>query len=227
MGSFRDRARRVLRKDWDRAGRDRDAAYAAEADALAWDEYDDELVDAPARRAVAADDTDAFDDAVDDTPRRGRPGEARRLRAGGAPRAGARPARGRRRTVLQAVRDIPDYLRLAWGLLRDGRVDTADKLLVAAAVLYVVNPFDFIPDLVPFLGQVDDLFLIVLATQRMITRAGRDVIEDHWAGRPEAVDDLNLAATLSAAAFFLPGGMKRRLLGVLGGGRRRGRGRGW
>ena len=201
MGTFGDRARRVLCRDttpaWDRGARDRDAAYAAEADGLDWDEFEDDLVE-------------AGDEAPD-----AEPVPPRAARQGG-------PRRGRRRTVLQALRDIPDYLRLAWGLLRDGRVAKADKLLVAAAVLYVLNPFDFIPDVVPFLGQVDDLFLIVVATQRMITRAGRDVIEDHWGGRPDAVDDLNLAATLSAAAFFLPGRLRRRLLGVLGGGGRRG-----
>ena len=198
MASFGERARRAWRSDWDRDDRDRGAATAADAgderlDA-AFDDWDAELA------GERADGRDA-DGA--------RPGEARR------PRGVRSNEKGRRRTVMGAIREIPNYLRLAWGLLRDGRVSRADKLLVAAAVLYVVNPFDFIPDLIPFLGEVDDVFLIVLAIQRMIRRAGRDIVAEHWPGDPLALSNLDLAATVSAAAFFLPGGIKRRLVGMV------------
>ncbi|MCU0618673.1 MAG: DUF1232 domain-containing protein [Gemmatimonadaceae bacterium] len=201
MASFRDRARRALGGDWDRSGRDRDAAYAA--DQRDWDDFEDDLA------APVADDDRTDDDLADeDDAADAGPAPARRAAAAGR--------RAPRRTVLRALRDIPDYLRLAWGLLRDGRVSKADKLLVAAAALYVLNPFDFIPDVIPFLGEIDDLFLLVLAMQRLIARAGRAVLLDHWPGRPEALDSLDLAATLSAAAFFLPRRMRRRLRGVLG-----------
>lgn len=129
----------------------------------------------------------------------------------GAPRTGAR------RTVMGAIRDIPHYLRLLWGLARDSRVAMVDKLLVVAAALYIVSPIDVIPDFIPFLGQVDDLYLLVLALQRMVSRAGRAVLRDHWTGDSDAISSLNLSATLAAAAFFLPPSIRRRVKRALRG----------
>ncbi len=127
------------------------------------------------------------------------------------------PRTGARRTVLGAIREIPDYLRLLWGLARDPRVALVDKLLVAAAAIYIVSPIDVIPDFIPFLGQVDDIYLLVLALQRMVSRAGRSVLRDHWTGDPESLGSINLSATLAAAAFFLPPSIRRRVKRALRG----------
>ena len=132
-------------------------------------------------------------------------------RPDGGPRTGAR------RTVLGAIREIPHYLRLLWGLARDPRVAVVDKLLVVAAAVYVISPIDVIPDFIPFLGQIDDLYLIVLALQRMVSRAGRPVLRDHWTGSPDALSNINLAATVAAAAFFLPPSIRRRVRRALRG----------
>lgn len=126
-------------------------------------------------------------------------------RPDGGPRTGAR------RSVLSAIRDIPHYLRLLWGLARDPRVAVVDKLLVVAAAAYIVSPIDIIPDFIPFLGQVDDLYILMLALQRMVSRAGRPVLRDHWTGPPSTLSSINLAATLAAAAFFLPPSIRRRV----------------
>ena len=132
-------------------------------------------------------------------------------------RPAGQPRTGARRTVLGAIREIPDYLRLLWGLARDPRVALVDKLLVAAAAIYIVSPIDVIPDFIPFLGQVDDIYLLVLALQRMVSRAGRSVLRDHWTGDPESLGTINLSATLAAAAFFLPPSIRRRVKRALRG----------
>jgi uncharacterized membrane protein YkvA (DUF1232 family) len=72
-------------------------------------------------------------------------------------------------------------------------------------------PIDVIPDFVPFLGEVDDLYLLIFALQRLISNAGRNVLYAHWTGAVEDLKDLNLQAALSAAAFFLPRRIRRRL----------------
>lgn len=92
-----------------------------------------------------------------------------------------------------------------------------DKALVVAAAIYIVSPIDVIPDFIPFLGQVDDLYLLILALQRMVSRAGRAVLRDHWTGDPGALSSLNLSATLAAAAFFLPPSIRRRVKKALRG----------
>jgi uncharacterized membrane protein YkvA (DUF1232 family) len=121
------------------------------------------------------------------------------------------PRRGLRRSVMQAIRLIPNYVRLLFGLFRDDRVSRTDRLFVLGALAYVISPLDFIPDVIPFLGEVDDLFLIVLALQRLIDRAGHAVLLDHWRGDPAELEESSLVRVLSAASFFLPPAMRRRI----------------
>ena len=134
-------------------------------------------------------------------------GASARARAAveGSPRTGAK------RTVVYYMKQLPSYLRLLGGLLTDKRVSTVDKLLVAGAMAYIVMPVDLIPDFIPFIGEVDDVFVLVLALQRLISNAGRSVVMAHWTGTMEDLADLNLKEALAAAAFFLPRGIRRRL----------------
>jgi uncharacterized membrane protein YkvA (DUF1232 family) len=54
-------------------------------------------------------------------------------------------------------------VRLAWRLMREPRVPLVAKALPFLAALYVVSPLDFIPDVLPVLGQMDDLGILVLS----------------------------------------------------------------
>ena len=109
------------------------------------------------------------------------------------------------------MKELPNFLRLLGGLLTDLRVSTTDKLLVAGAVAYILLPLDFMPDFIPFLGEIDDIFLLVIALQRLIANAGRAVVLDHWMGDPKQLGSLDLERVLTAAAFFLPRRIRRRL----------------
>ena len=124
------------------------------------------------------------------------------------------PTKGAKRTVMHYIAQLPRYLRLLSGLMTDRRVSVVDKLLVGAAIAYIVAPLDFLPDFVPFLGQVDDVYLLSLALQRLMSNAGRKVVLDHWSGDAKDLALGNLRRVLSAAAFFLPTRMRRRLRGV-------------
>ncbi len=126
------------------------------------------------------------------------------------------PERGLKKSVLQAIRQLPSYLRLLVGLIGDRRVSAVDRFMVIAAAAYLVSPLDFIPDVIPFLGQVDDVFLLILALQRLMERAGSEVLLDHWRGNPDELDNLNLARVVAAAGFFLPLRLRRRLRRIAG-----------
>lgn len=121
------------------------------------------------------------------------------------------PRAGAKRTVAYYVRQLPRYLKLLGGLVTDPRVPILDKVLVVGAIAYILMPVDLIPDFIPFLGEVDDLYLLVLALQRLIANAGRAVLLDHWTGNPMDLADLNLRGAIAAAAFFLPKRIRRRL----------------
>jgi uncharacterized membrane protein YkvA (DUF1232 family) len=126
-------------------------------------------------------------------------------------RRGRAPRTGARRTLLGTIAQIPSYLRLMGGLLTDPRVSAVDKVLVGVAIAYVAMPIDLIPDFIPFIGQVDDVFVLVLAVRRLISHAGIRVIRDHWDGAMEDLHPTALQEVIAAAAFFLPRGIRRRL----------------
>ena len=131
--------------------------------------------------------------------------------AASALRPTVRPRKGAKRTVATYIAQLPNYLRLLSGLLTDPRVALVDKLLVGAAIAYIVAPIDLLPDFVPFLGQVDDVFLLVTALQRLLSHAGRRVVAEHWPGSPSEISEMNLERIVGAAAFCLPSRMRRRL----------------
>lgn len=126
----------------------------------------------------------------------------------------AAPRTGTKRTVMGTIGELPNFLRLLYGLVTDARVAAVDKLVVAGAIAYILLPLDVIPDFIPFLGEVDDVFLLILALQRLIANAGRSVIHDYWAGDPDELSAMNLEKILAAAAFFLPRRMRRRLRAI-------------
>ena len=132
-------------------------------------------------------------------------GAARGRREGRAPRTGAK------QTVVEYAKQLPQFLVLLWGLIRDPRVAAMDKVLLAGAIAYIVTPMDWIPDFIPFLGEVDDVYLLVMALRRLLENAGRKVLLSHWTGDPEVLRTLNLRLVIAAAAFFLPRRVRRRL----------------
>jgi uncharacterized membrane protein YkvA (DUF1232 family) len=106
---------------------------------------------------------------------------------------------------------IPNLLGLLLGLLKDARVSKSDKAILAGIIMYVIVPLDIIPDFVPFIGQVDDAYLLAISILRLLNRADRRVVMDHWRGGSdikELVDSIS-----KIAEFFLPPRVKNVLRG--------------
>jgi uncharacterized membrane protein YkvA (DUF1232 family) len=59
--------------------------------------------------------------------------------------------------ALQVVAHLPDFVRLYWRLFRDSRVSILAKAVLVLTLGYVVWPVDLVPDLLPVLGEIDDL----------------------------------------------------------------------
>jgi uncharacterized membrane protein YkvA (DUF1232 family) len=56
---------------------------------------------------------------------------------------------------------LPYFARLYWRLFRDRRVAVLAKAVLVLTIAYVVWPFDLVPDVVPFFGEVDDLAVVL------------------------------------------------------------------
>ncbi len=76
--------------------------------------------------------------------------------------------------------------RLVMRLMTDKRVSVFLKALPVAAVAYVLMPFDISPDMVPVLGQLDDLGLFVLGMKMFTDMSPLNVVEEHMTSIREA-----------------------------------------
>jgi uncharacterized membrane protein YkvA (DUF1232 family) len=88
------------------------------------------------------------------------------------------------------LRALASHVRLAVRLLREPGVPLASKALLALPLLYVVSPLDALPDILPGLGQLDDLGVILLALEAFVRLCPPQVVAHHRdamdAGRPYA-----------------------------------------
>jgi uncharacterized membrane protein YkvA (DUF1232 family) len=63
--------------------------------------------------------------------------------------------------ALRVLAYLPQFVRLYWRLFRDRRVSILPKALLVLTLAYVVWPFDMVPDVLPFAGEVDDLAIVL------------------------------------------------------------------
>ena len=97
---------------------------------------------------------------------------------------------------------LPNMVMLMGRLLKDSRVPLAEKALFAGAIVYVISPIDLIPDFLPFIGQVDDLYVVALVLLRLVNRTDESVVRQHWGGGGDIVALAESIANI--APKFLP-----------------------
>lgn len=68
--------------------------------------------------------------------------------------------------------------RMLWLALRHPLQPRWLKPALVLVVLYVVSPVDLVPDMIPFLGVLDDIVLVPLALRAMLQRLPAAVRED-------------------------------------------------
>ena len=114
--------------------------------------------------------------------------------------------RGRMKELLLL---LPNMVRLLGALIRDSRVSRTDKVILGASLLYVIAPLDFLPDLIPFIGQVDDAYLVALSILRIINRADAKIVTEHWKGSID-IEQL-VSSVMNVATYFLPERIRKAL----------------
>jgi uncharacterized membrane protein YkvA (DUF1232 family) len=67
--------------------------------------------------------------------------------------------------------------RQLWFALRHPRAPGWLKWGTALIALYLVSPVDLIPDVLPFIGVVDDLVLVPLAIRWLLNRLPPDIAQ--------------------------------------------------
>jgi uncharacterized membrane protein YkvA (DUF1232 family) len=104
---------------------------------------------------------------------------------------------------------VPNMLLLCARLMIDPRVPATERVLVGGAILYALIPFDFIPDMLPFVGQVDDAYLVAITLLRLMTVTDARVVRQHWRGGGDVVELVGSTALI--ARKLLPRRIRRIL----------------
>ena len=84
-----------------------------------------------------------------------------------------------RARTLEVLVHLPSFIRLYWRLFWDRRVPVWPKALLVGALAYVALPFDFIPDVLPWIGEVDDLVIVLVAARWFIRWCPPDLVREH------------------------------------------------
>jgi uncharacterized membrane protein YkvA (DUF1232 family) len=77
------------------------------------------------------------------------------------------------------------HVRLSIRLLRDPRVPLLLKAMPVLTALYVLSPIDLLPDVLPILGEVDDLAVSVLTLQAFVRLCPAAAVDFHRAAIAE------------------------------------------
>ncbi|HKE59097.1 MAG TPA: YkvA family protein [Pyrinomonadaceae bacterium] len=104
---------------------------------------------------------------------------------------------------------VPNMVLLSGRLMIDPRVPARERLLVAGAIVYAIMPMDLIPDMLPFVGQIDDAYLIALTLLRLMTITDPAIVREHWRGGGDVVE--LIGSTAIVAAKLLPKRIRRVL----------------
>ena len=99
---------------------------------------------------------------------------------------------------------IPNMILLCARLMTDSRVPTTERALVAGAVIYAIIPLDLIPDVIPFVGQIDDAYLIAATLLRLVDRTDARVVREHWKGGGDVVELIEGMAQMTAKLLPKP-----------------------
>ena len=97
----------------------------------------------------------------------------------------------------QALRLLPDLIRLIKRLAADPDTPRGVRIRLALLLVYLALPIDLIPDFVPVLGYADDAIIVALVLRSATRRAGPDALARHWPGTPEGLTALKRVCRLN------------------------------
>ena len=96
----------------------------------------------------------------------------------------------------EALRLLPDLLRLLRRLAVDATVPRAARVRLWLLLAYLASPVDVVPDFLPVIGYADDAILVALVLRSVTRRAGAEALERYWPGSPEGLAAVRALAGL-------------------------------
>jgi uncharacterized membrane protein YkvA (DUF1232 family) len=97
-----------------------------------------------------------------------------------------------------ALRLLPDLVRLLRRLAGDGSLPRGVRLRLWLLLGYLLMPVDLVPDFIPVIGYADDAVIVAIALRSVTRRAGAEALDRHWPGTPAGLAAVRRLAGLSA-----------------------------
>ncbi|MBE8522132.1 DUF1232 domain-containing protein [Amycolatopsis sp. H6(2020)] len=91
-------------------------------------------------------------------------------------------ARPRGGLLREALRLLPDVLRLVRRLAADQTLPRGVRIRLGLLLAYLALPIDLVPDFIPVLGYADDAIIVSTVLRSVVRRAGLDAVRAHWPG---------------------------------------------
>ena len=83
----------------------------------------------------------------------------------------------------EALRILPDALRLIRRLAADNTLPSGVRVRLGLLLAYLAIPFDVIPDFIPVLGYADDAIIVAAVLRSVVRRAGLEAVRGALAGQ--------------------------------------------
>jgi uncharacterized membrane protein YkvA (DUF1232 family) len=84
--------------------------------------------------------------------------------------------------LYEALRVLPDVLRLVRRLAADTTLPRGVRIRLGLLLAYLAIPIDLVPDFIPVLGYADDAIIVTAVLRSVVRRAGLDPVRAHWPG---------------------------------------------
>ena len=104
---------------------------------------------------------------------------------------------------------LPRLARMIASLMADRTVPKAAKIALAAVAVYLASPIDLIPDFLPVIGYLDDVLLVAVVLDGLLTYVDRALLLRYWPGDPASLDAF--AAVARRVARWVPSKLKSRI----------------
>ena len=82
----------------------------------------------------------------------------------------------------EALRILPDLLRLLRRLAADPEMPRSVRIRLVLLLAYLAIPIDLVPDFIPVLGYADDAIIVTAVLRSVVRRAGLAAVRAHWPG---------------------------------------------
>lgn len=99
-----------------------------------------------------------------------------------------------------------DFVR---DLAEDHRIPLQNRIVLGGLLVYLLTPFDIIPDFIPILGWLDDAFVTLLILDYVFNSTDSDLILEHYPWSKDSFQKMQVY--VDRLSWLVPSRVKRIL----------------